>query len=103
MTHTTSRLVLSAPLVYVETTIPSGMTIDDYRRSRPRAAGGGIGSASGHALSGNADPALGQTRSPVDGRDGSVDWSADTSVAEPRRIALLSAPGAAGVARAARC
>jgi hypothetical protein len=29
-------LVLSARLVYIETTIPSGMTIDTYRRSRPQ-------------------------------------------------------------------
>jgi hypothetical protein len=36
MTHTTSRFELSIPLVYIETTIPSGVTIDEYRRSRPQ-------------------------------------------------------------------
>jgi hypothetical protein len=36
MTHTTSQFELSVPLLYIETTIPSGMTIDEYRRSRPR-------------------------------------------------------------------
>lgn len=36
MTHWTSRFELTSPLVYIETTIPSGVTIDDYRRSRPQ-------------------------------------------------------------------
>jgi hypothetical protein len=36
MAHTTSHFELSVPLVYIETTIPSGMTIDEYRRSRPQ-------------------------------------------------------------------
>jgi hypothetical protein len=36
MTHTTSQFELSVPLTYIETTIPSGMTIDEYRRSRPQ-------------------------------------------------------------------
>jgi len=31
----TSDFKLSAPLVYMETTIPAGMTIAVYRRSRP--------------------------------------------------------------------
>jgi len=34
--HTTSQFELSVPLNYVETTIPSGMTIDEYRRARPQ-------------------------------------------------------------------
>ena len=36
MTHTTSQFELSVPLRYIETTIPAGMTIDEYRRSRPQ-------------------------------------------------------------------
>ena len=32
-------LHLSAPLVYVETTIPAGMTIAEYRASRPQVSG----------------------------------------------------------------
>jgi hypothetical protein len=36
MAHTTSQFELSVPLPYIETTIPSGMTIDEYRRSRPQ-------------------------------------------------------------------
>jgi hypothetical protein len=35
MRQTTSQLELSTPLAYIETTIPAGMTIADYRRSRP--------------------------------------------------------------------
>jgi hypothetical protein len=35
MRQTTSQLELSIPLDYIETTIPAGMTIADYRRSRP--------------------------------------------------------------------
>lgn len=35
MTNTTTRFEQSVPLVYVETTIPAGMTIGAYRRSRP--------------------------------------------------------------------
>jgi hypothetical protein len=34
MTQTTSQLTLPIPLDYVETTIPPGMAIADYRRSR---------------------------------------------------------------------
>ena len=36
MTHTSSQFELSVPLAYIETTIPSGITIDEYRRSRPQ-------------------------------------------------------------------
>jgi hypothetical protein len=36
MPRTTSRFELSVPLVYVETTIPPGMTLVAYRRSRPQ-------------------------------------------------------------------
>jgi hypothetical protein len=35
MTYATSDFELNAPLVYMETTIPAGTTIADYRRSRP--------------------------------------------------------------------
>jgi hypothetical protein len=35
MTRTTSRFELPIPLEYIETTIPAGMTIAEYRRSRP--------------------------------------------------------------------
>ena len=43
MTRTTADFELDIPLVYMETTIPAGTTIADYRRSRPprRAAAGG--------------------------------------------------------------
>jgi hypothetical protein len=34
-----SPFELGARLVYVETTIPCGMTIDEYRRSRPQRLG----------------------------------------------------------------
>jgi len=34
--QTTSQTELSVPLAYVETTIPAGMTIADYRRARPQ-------------------------------------------------------------------
>lgn len=34
MTHTTSQFELPIPLEYIETTIPAGMTIGEYRRSR---------------------------------------------------------------------
>ena len=33
---TSTDLQISAPLVYVETKIPAGMTIAEYRASRPR-------------------------------------------------------------------
>jgi hypothetical protein len=33
-----SQNELSIPLAYVETTIPAGMTIADYRRARPQRA-----------------------------------------------------------------
>jgi hypothetical protein len=36
MTHQTTRVALDVPLVYMETSIPAGLTIGDYRRSRPR-------------------------------------------------------------------
>ena len=32
---TSTDLSISVPLVYVETTIPAGMTIAEYRASRP--------------------------------------------------------------------
>jgi hypothetical protein len=35
MTYATSDFQLNAPLVYMETTIPAGMTITEYRVSRP--------------------------------------------------------------------
>jgi hypothetical protein len=35
VTHPTGNLQLDVPLAYIETTIPTGMTIDAYRRSRP--------------------------------------------------------------------
>jgi hypothetical protein len=36
MTQTTSQLEHCIRLAYIETTIPAGMTIANYRRSRPR-------------------------------------------------------------------
>lgn len=33
--HSTTGFELDASLVYIETTIPAGTTIDAYRRSRP--------------------------------------------------------------------
>lgn len=39
MTNPPSQFELPVPLVYVETTVPSGMTIDEYRRSRPQRRG----------------------------------------------------------------
>jgi hypothetical protein len=36
MSRGTRRLQLSVPLAYIETTIPPGMTIEEYRRSRPQ-------------------------------------------------------------------
>lgn len=36
MTYSTSDFELNVPLVYMETSIPVGMTIADYRVSRPR-------------------------------------------------------------------
>jgi hypothetical protein len=36
MRQTAAELELSVPLAYIETTIPAGMTIADYRRSWPR-------------------------------------------------------------------
>jgi hypothetical protein len=35
MTHTASGFELSVPLAYIETTIPRGVTLAQYRRSRP--------------------------------------------------------------------
>ena len=35
MTNPANHFELSAPLVYMETTIPAGTTIAAYRRSRP--------------------------------------------------------------------
>ena len=34
--QTTTEFHLSVPLVYIETAIPAGMTIAEYRASRPR-------------------------------------------------------------------
>jgi vacuolar-type H+-ATPase catalytic subunit A/Vma1 len=34
----TSQAELNMPLAYIETTIPAGMTIADYRRGRPQRA-----------------------------------------------------------------
>ncbi len=36
MTRTTEQLQLSVPLEYIETTIPAGLTVAEYRRGRPR-------------------------------------------------------------------
>jgi hypothetical protein len=36
MTYPTSAFELDIPLAYIETSIPEGITIPDYRRSRPR-------------------------------------------------------------------
>ncbi len=36
MTRTTNELELEIPLAYIETTIPVGQTVGEYRRSRPR-------------------------------------------------------------------
>ena len=36
MTRTAANFELPIPFEYVESTIPPGMTIDEYRRSRPR-------------------------------------------------------------------
>ena len=35
MTYPTTDFELDIPLVYMEATIPAGITIDAYRRSRP--------------------------------------------------------------------
>ena len=35
MTYATSDFELNVPLVYMETTIPAGMTMAEYRVSRP--------------------------------------------------------------------
>ncbi len=35
MTYPTTDFELDVPLLYMETTIPAGVTIDAYRRSRP--------------------------------------------------------------------
>jgi hypothetical protein len=35
MTYPTNDFELDIPLVYMETTIPAGMTVADYQRSRP--------------------------------------------------------------------
>ena len=35
MTYATSEFELNVPLVYMETTIPAGMTITEYRVARP--------------------------------------------------------------------
>ena len=35
MTYPTSHFELDIPLAYIETSIPEGITIPDYRRSRP--------------------------------------------------------------------
>ena len=36
MTRTTTEFELEIPLAYIETTIPAGQTVSDYRRCRPR-------------------------------------------------------------------
>ena len=36
LTHNTSQFELSIPLDYIESTIPAGMTIAEYRASRPQ-------------------------------------------------------------------
>ena len=36
MTRTTTAVELEIPLAYIETTIPAGQTVSEYRRSRPR-------------------------------------------------------------------
>ena len=36
MTRTTTEFELEIPLAYIETTIPAGQTVSDYRRRRPR-------------------------------------------------------------------
>ena len=35
MTYATSSFELDIPFEYIETTIPAGMTMAEYRRSRP--------------------------------------------------------------------
>jgi hypothetical protein len=35
MTYPTTDFQLDIPLAYIETSIPEGITIPDYRRSRP--------------------------------------------------------------------
>ena len=35
MTRTTTEFELEIPLAYIESTIPAGQTISDYRRGRP--------------------------------------------------------------------
>jgi hypothetical protein len=35
MTYSTNAFELDIPLAYIETSIPEGITIPDYRRSRP--------------------------------------------------------------------
>ena len=35
MTRTTTHFELNIPFDYVETTIPAGQTVGDYRRTRP--------------------------------------------------------------------
>jgi hypothetical protein len=36
MTNHAAQVPVDVPLVYIESTIPAGMTIADYRRSRPQ-------------------------------------------------------------------
>ena len=36
MTRTTTELELEIPLAYIESTIPAGQTVSDYRRRRPQ-------------------------------------------------------------------
>ena len=40
MRQTTSRVELGIPLAHIDTTIPAGMTIPDYRHSRPQRTSG---------------------------------------------------------------
>lgn len=36
MTRATTEFELEIPLAYIESTIPAGQTVSEYRRSRPR-------------------------------------------------------------------
>jgi hypothetical protein len=36
MTNHAAQIHVDVPLVYIDSTIPAGMTIADYRRSRPQ-------------------------------------------------------------------
>jgi hypothetical protein len=70
MTHTTPRFELSVPLAYIDTTIPPGMTIDEYRRTRPQRRSRWPWSGVEPGADRHADQALGlrADREPADGR-----------------------------------